>query len=277
MSKKICSLFLILLLAAGSTLNVCAEDYVGGNGWYVQFTGEKMESNFKASDITDEISKLQPGDSVTINIRLENQGTNGTDWYMTNEVLSSLEDSQSAANGGAYAYWLSYTDSQGEETVLYSSENVGGEKRSAAGEGLHEATDNLEEFFYLDRLEPGKSGIVTLKVVLDGETQGNTYQNTLASLQMNFAVEKTGTVPGPDGSEPEGGKPDGSGDQDTPGAPGGNTPRTSGPGAYTLHSVRTGDPSNMILWSAIALGSGAAMLMLAAWYMKKEKGGSNSE
>ena len=71
--------------------------------------------------------------------------------------------------------------------------------------------------------------MVTLKVVLDGETQGNTYQNTLASLQMNFAVEKTGTVPGPDGGGPEGGKPDGSGGGDTPGAPGGNTPRTSGP------------------------------------------------
>ncbi|GFI58845.1 hypothetical protein IMSAG025_02309 [Muribaculaceae bacterium] len=119
--------------------------------------------------------------------------------------------------------------------------------------------------------------MVTLKVVLDGETQGNTYQNTLASLQMNFAVEKTGTVPGPDGGGPEGGKPDGSGGEDTPGAPGGNTPRTSGPGAYTLHSVRTGDPSHMLLWSAIALASGAALFVLAVWYLKKEKGGNNSE
>ena len=196
---------------------------------------------------------------------------------MTNEVLSSLEDSQSMANGGAYGYRLAYINSLGEETILYSSENVGGEKGSAAGEGLHEVTDNLEEFFYLDRLEPGASGMVTLKVVLDGETQGNTYQNTLASLQMNFAVEKTGTVPGPDGGEPEGGKPDGSGGEDTPGAPGGNTPRTSGPGAYTLHSVRTGDPSHMLLWSAIALASGAALFVLAVWYLKKEKGGNNSE
>lgn len=109
--------------------------------------------------------------------------------------------------------------------------------------------------------------MVTLKVVLDGETQGNTYQNTLASLQMNFAVEKAGIPDNPGGS----GKPD---TPDSPGGSGGgNPPRTSGSGAYTLHSVKTGDPSNMLLWSAIALGSGAALFALAAWYMKKEKGG----
>lgn len=59
------------------------------------------------------------------------------------------------ANGGAYAYRLAYTNSLGEETVLYSSENVGGEKNTEAGEGLREATDSLDEFFYLDRLEAG--------------------------------------------------------------------------------------------------------------------------
>lgn len=29
-----------------------------------------------------------------------------------------------------------------------------------------------------------------MTVALDGETQGNGYQDTLAKLQMNFAVEK---------------------------------------------------------------------------------------
>ena len=272
--KKFACFALTGLVLWNSAVPVHAEDYKGGEGWKVEFTGSSMESNFQSSAISDAVYALQPGDSITLGLSLVNNDSQGTDWYMTNEVLSSLEDSQSAANGGAYAYWLSYTDSQGEETVLYSSENVGGEKRSAAGEGLHEATDNLEEFFYLDRLESGKSGIVTLKVVLDGETQGNTYQNTLASLQMNFAVEKAGTVPGPDGG---GNGPGVSGGQDTPGAPNGDTPRTSGPGAYTLHSVRTGDPSHMLLWSAIALASGAALFVLAVWYLKKEKGGNNSE
>ena len=190
MKRKVACFALAGLLLWGSTASVYAEDYKGGEGWQVEFTGNSMESNFQSSAISDAVYALQPGDSVALSLALVNNDSQGTDWYMTNEVLSSLEDSQSMANGGAYGYRLAYINSLGEETILYSSENVGGEKGSAAGEGLHEVTDNLEEFFYLDRLEPGASGMVTLKVVLDGETQGNTYQNTLASLQMNFAVEK---------------------------------------------------------------------------------------
>ena len=106
MKKKLCSLFLILLLAAGSTLTAHAEDYIGGNGWYVRFVGNKMESNFKSSDIADAISALQPGDSIAISISLENKDTSATDWYMTNKVLQSLEDSQNVAEGSAYTYVL---------------------------------------------------------------------------------------------------------------------------------------------------------------------------
>ena len=94
MKKKFCSLFLILLLAAGSVLTVHAEELIGGKGWYVRFTGNKMESNFNSSDVAEAISKMEPGDSVTFRISLENNDTSSTDWYMTNEVLQSLEDSQ---------------------------------------------------------------------------------------------------------------------------------------------------------------------------------------
>lgn len=272
MKRRIACFALAGLVAWGSAVPAHAEDYKGGEGWKVEFTGDGMGSNFQSSALSDAVYALQPGDSVMLSLALVNGDSHGTDWYMTNEVLSSLEDSQSMANGGAYAYRLAYTNSQGEEAVLYSSESVGGEKDTGAGEGLREATDSLDEFFYLDRLEAGASGTVTLEVVLDGETQGNTYQNTLASLQMNFAVEKAGT--GDDGNEP--GKPV-EGKPDNPGSPGGdgggNPARTSGPGAYTLHSVKTGDPLNMLLWSLIALGSGVSLAVLAAWYMKKEKGG----
>ena len=73
--------------------------------------------------------------------------------------------------------------------MLYSSETVGGED-TAGGEGLHQATGALEDYFYLGRLESGEEGRVLLTVELEGETQGNDYQDTLARLQMNFAVEE---------------------------------------------------------------------------------------
>ncbi len=55
--------------------------------------------------------------------------------------------------------------------------------------GLHEATSNLEEYFFLDTLNSGENGMVTLDVALEGETQDNSYQNTAAKIRMNFAVE----------------------------------------------------------------------------------------
>ncbi len=48
----------------------------------------------------------------------------------------------------------------------------------------------MGDYFYLDRLGAGEAGKVHLTVALDGETQGNGYQDTLAKLQINFAVEK---------------------------------------------------------------------------------------
>jgi hypothetical protein len=77
----------------------------------------------------------------------------------------------------------------GKEDTIYSSTSVGGEKETTAGKGLNEATNSLDKFFYLKTLEPGEGGSVKLLVGLDGESQGNIYQDTLAKLMMNFAVE----------------------------------------------------------------------------------------
>ena len=83
-----------------------------------------------------------------------------------------------------------YTDSNGVSTDLYSSDTVGGEEAAGGEEGLHEIANTPGEYFYLERLQQGETGRVTLWMRVDGETQGNGYQETLAHLQMNFAVEE---------------------------------------------------------------------------------------
>lgn len=194
MKKRILGLSLTLLLIGGMTLPVRAESFTGGSDWQVVFTNDKkMESNFKTSDMDESISDLEPGDDVVFTVKLQNDNDVTTDWWMTNEVLKSLEDdsANSATGGGAYGYVLLYTDKTGQVVTLYNSDTIGGDEESLVGvdPGLHAATDALEEYFYLDTLATGESGIVTLTVSLDGETQGNDYQDTLANLQMNFAVE----------------------------------------------------------------------------------------
>lgn len=251
MKKRIGCLILAALMLTGVAATALADDYKGKDGWKAEFTGGAIESNFTSSAFAEEITSLQPGDRIEIKIAVRNNSDRDTDWYMSNEVLQSLEDS-SPAKGGAYTYVLTWQGS-GEPNTLYSSESVGGESVSAAGTGLHEATDNLEQFFYLDHLKKGGEGYITLQVALNGETQGNSYQNTLARLQLNFAVE---------GSR-EGGRDSGDG---------GSTPPV-----YSTGALKTGDPGGLVMWSVVALISGLALLICGVIYQKKSQGGESYE
>ena len=232
MKKKILCLAMAMLLMLSMSINVLAEDFVGSNEWTVSFDGDKMNSNFKSAEMTEDILNILPGDSITLQVNLKNTDDEKSDWYMTNEVLQTLEESNDSAEGGAYTYILTYVDPAGGEVVLYSSEVVGGE--GSKEEGLHQATNGLEDYFYLGRLSKDEQAMIRLYVQLDGETQGNAYQDTLAKLQMNFAVE----------------------------------------GVTTQTVVKTGDQSPIAMISMVALGCAVVLLVLAilAMRMNRKKG-----
>lgn len=255
MKGKLISIAMAAVLLMVSPITVCAEDYEGGDGWVVTFDGEKMSSTFDRADIDEEIyEKLQPGDSVELHVELKNTYNGETDWYMSNEDLKSLEDSQSVAEGGAYTYQLKYINASGAEMILYN-ENVGGDD-TEGGEGLHQITEPLDEYLYLDRLAPNASGEVILKVSLDGETQGNDYQDTLAILQMNFAVELVDNTPIVTTVK-------------VPGQP-------TTPSGNTVTTPRTGDDTPLMLFSMMTLISGlicvGMVIFLAAKKRREEKG-----
>ena len=232
MKKKILCLAMMVMMVIGTTMTANAEDFKSSANWLASFTGDKIESNFSTAALADEILQILPGDTITLEVGIQNSSEEETDWYMTNQVLETLEESKDSAEGGAYTYILTYIGSDGTETVLYSSETVGGEGTVADDlEGLHQATDSLEDYFFLERLDQAEKGTVRLFVELDGETQGNDYQDTLARLQMNFAVEK---VAGP-------------------------------------VVVQTGDAANMMMYSAIAFGSGLVLLILAIMNGKRRE------
>ena len=212
------------------------------------------------------VYELQPGDDITITLNLKNDNASAANWYMTNEVLQSLEETAgSGASGGAYEYELTYTDPAGAREVLFTSDTVGGEN-SSSRVGLKAATSGLEDFLYLDTLSPGQRGVVTLRVALDGETQGNDYQNTLASLQMNFAVDTT-TVNNQTVTRvvDENGNPILVDDNGDPVADddGGSHARTG--------IVRTGDENDLLPYVAAAGVSGLLLLILAIIGIKERK------
>ncbi len=254
MKKKCYSLVLGAVLLASLPLTAHAETSHGGP-WRVAFTEEaKMESAFSSSEMADVISGMQPGDETVAELELYNQNSAATDWYMTNQILSSLEDSAEGASGGAYTYRLTYTGPDGTQTVLFSSDTVGGDG-SEAGEGLHSVSDALEDYFYLGTLASGQKGTVELTVALDGETQGNSYQGTLADLTMNFAVEMNN---GGQGGNPGGGPG---------GEPGGN----QGSGGSSTRVVKTGDESRLGLFLGLAGASGVLFLGLAFFGLVQRK------
>ena len=177
---------------------------------------------------------------------------------MTNEVIKTLEDTREAdaLSGGAYTYILIYKNNSGDEKTLFSSDMVSGDDVSPAGEGLHEATDALDEWFYLDTLGKDDGGVLTLRVALDGETQGNDYQDTLAELQMQFAVElrKPGENPPPEPDKPDKKK----------------KTRLVG-GGSKRGKVKTGDYTNYIPYLVAAAVSGLAFLLLAIYSLRERR------
>lgn len=253
--KGIC-LTAVLLLALVFPAAVQAEERQGASGWKVTFNGRSMESNFTTANIGDEINAMEPGDSVEFTITLGNDFDGQADWYMKNEVLEALEDAGDA-EGGAYDYLLTYTDTKGDVSTLYSSEKFGGDGR-INGVGLHGATTTLENYFYLDRMGKNDTGVVKLKVALDGETLVNDYQNTAAKLQMDFATQlvRTTSRPGQDNEDNKEKEEDEKGD-------------SSG---QRLRVVKTGDEVRVLVPLVILFTTGLILLVIAlAMLSKKQK------
>ncbi len=258
MKKKIMAYALLAGMLFSASATVRAESHTAESN--VSFTGENtLAADYTSAEMNDAVYNLQPGDDITINLNLKNDNPSAANWYITNEVLQALEETAgSSASGGAYEYELIYTGPDGSQEVLFTSDTVGGEN-SGSRVGLKAATSGLEDYLYLDTIAPGQQGLITLRVALDGETEGNSYQNTLASLQMNFAVDTT-TVYNETITEvvDEEGNP----------VPENSSSRTE--------IVRTSDESNMLPFIIAAAVSGLLLLLLAILGMKerrKQKGG----
>lgn len=194
MKKKVFAFIVVLSLILALPLAVSADHLSGSSGWTVEFTkDEKLVSNFSSNSLADEARGLQPGDDITFTITLKNSSGKTADWYVLNEIVNSLEDTQKKAAGGAYSYLLTYAPSAGTPVTIFDSNKVGGELNENEPEGLHGVDTALKNYIALETMRTGKSGVVTLKVSLDGETQGNSYQDSIADLRLRFAVEVTPT------------------------------------------------------------------------------------
>ncbi|MBR2696663.1 MAG: LPXTG cell wall anchor domain-containing protein [Parasporobacterium sp.] len=191
--KKISSILLSVFLIICLAVPVIAEDYESTTKSEVVFTeNQKLESTFHNDQIDDMINEfMEPGDTATFTINLRNDNKETADFWMDRRTIESLEvwGGNPLMTGGGYSYELSYVGPGGER-LLFSTMNIDGENFN------HGVTPDIitkkidrESYVYLDTYATGQGGQLILKISLDGESQGNDYQDTGANLAISFAVE----------------------------------------------------------------------------------------
>ena len=199
-------LALTLTMMLGLTISANAESQkVNG---YCYFNGNDVVCDFDTNVIADTVSGLEPGDDVTFEVKFENKYKTTTNWYMRNEALKTLEQSYDRTQNGGYTYILTHVDPKGNETVLFNNSTVGGEytmptdgsKTSHGGEntgeGLHQATNAADEWFFIQTLKKGQSGKTRLYVKFDGDSEVNDYMDTKGELLLAYAVELENSTSG---------------------------------------------------------------------------------
>ena len=112
MKKRLFGFLLVGIIMIGLVPSALADVKDG----YVTFNqnAKMVEENFDVYQVFD---GLEPGDSGTYNVHIKNAYPSTTRWYMSNEVLKSLEEN--GISGGSYKYTLTYTNPSGKINVLY--------------------------------------------------------------------------------------------------------------------------------------------------------------
>ena len=254
--RKLFPLLLAVMLMIGfSTASYAAK--VTGTATY---DGSSLSVSDNSGTMKQTLTSMVPGDDVEIVYDLTNKSSNKTDWYVKDDIVKAFEDA-AASDSGAYTYRLSYKDKDGEERVIYSNDTVGGDSSdNEAPKGLHQATNSTDKYFYLDALNAGETGSVSLEIAIDGETHNNDYQKTLSDIETNFAVQ-----------EVRSGSTGDSEDRET-----NNEVVTSGGSGHSNAATRTGDQMRLILYIALFAAAGIALICVIVYMIiKRRRGGSH--
>ena len=287
MRNRVLRLLLTLGLIAGMATQAYAVDHAGSTDWLVTFDGKKMSQNFSSDTMADAFTNesIQPGDTLTMRVNIRNDYNGKTDWYMSNAVVKSFEDTGTTAGttqSSAYTYTLTYYPPSGSSQLLYNNHDVGGDVRDyTTTRGLGEATEGLKEYFKLDTLDYKDAGYLTLVVHLDGETEGNSYQDTLAKQKKKLAVElneeeepdtpsTTTTTPPSEPTTPSNNTttPRSSSTRSTTPTPTNNT--TTPTTTSNRSAVRTGDEFHLVPYLAAACVSGLLLLAIVIFLVKRK-------
>lgn len=185
MKKKYMNIVLALTLVAAGFIGLKTEalaDTLDPVTWTVTYDGtDTFGTTYDAE--TAKVTGAMPGDTITYEVTYKNASTEAANFYMDANVVKTLEEG-SDATGGAYTYKIL---SDKSTTPLFDSETVGGDNEDV--QGLMQVNGNEDAYFDLGTLAVGDSGKVTVIIVLDGNTQSNSYMSAVGQLSIMFAAE----------------------------------------------------------------------------------------
>lgn len=165
--KKI-GLCLLVLLLVGGTITSAAEDET-----MIIFSGTSKEFIAPKGEWVD-FRMMDPGESRTQTLVLENTDNKPMDFYMSVDILENI--SQTAPGENA-RYEIKVTS--GKEVLL--------EEQIDASEPSGDS--KLGKEWKLDTLNKDEKKQVNLTLTLNGESMGNAYQGQKGKIQIIFATE----------------------------------------------------------------------------------------
>lgn len=193
MKRKILTvLATVLLLSNGLSATVYATEAEVVRT--VVFTNEdELEYIDGSTKLQDAFMGMAPGESRTVAIKIENQNSHTTSFYISGETTKALEEISDSAKGGAYEVQLSIGKDMKSAMALLDSIAGGYSGDSVAStEGLKEITE-LNGYQYLAELEENQYINIYLTIALDGEGMDSTnevdYSNAVGSLAFQFQAQ----------------------------------------------------------------------------------------
>ena len=155
----------------------------------VTFDGKQIVySNDNVTDFGDAFDNMLPSETRTQEIILKNADQRTVDFYMSAQVLKSLQEI-----GADHAFYHVSLDlvQNGTSTRIYGDgkelATVGGSNNGARG--LKELDDTLDAYYLLAVLKAGETAKLQLTVELDGESGDNVYMARDGKIQFDFRVQ----------------------------------------------------------------------------------------
>lgn len=198
MKKKLIALGLMVAVTFSSINVTYADDSKNISTVKADRDGKLVTENVSL----DAFVGIAPGDSKVEKISIKNESDDLYDFYILQETVKALEETNNAA-GGAYKFDIRVGEDYDSSKSLLSKE-VGGYDAdgAASAEGLSEVNE-LDGYTFLTELEGSESTylFIALEVIGEGNNNYSTvssnvdgsnglgYTNALGQLKLSFKVE----------------------------------------------------------------------------------------